>query len=209
MRKGDRWNVNTIREMLAGEHHSQTATTVGYEKEQIKPKNPKPGDVWYETLSNGTVIRWEQMKGYRRRSTQAGLIAKKLKKDLSKFPNCLQDSCPIESGLEHPTRLDLKFAKINGMCSHCTLNYEHQLQIEHKYSEYEKSELLKNAKSFFKDADNNLDETLELLAEDHMITNSDGSSQKIEGNPELANQIREEYTEFKNIVLKRFTEEEE
>jgi hypothetical protein len=104
-------NVKAVRDLLAGNHRTQTRKTFTFSKgpekdmdvvERFEDGKPK---VWYETDAKGTRHKWTQKEGYRVKEAANSLLSSI--KDILTAP----DNCPEcgEYMKVNEKRLNLKF----------------------------------------------------------------------------------------------------
>ena len=190
-------NIKAVKEMIAGNHRTQTKNTVAFdaEKEFIKRE---VGDKWND--DDGNV--WEQKKGYK---VKLGKLSE-LRSEINTFPKCSKEVCTCMT----PNRNDLKMKSIHGMCFDCVIDMEHKLKIEGKYGEYERLKKLENAKAWLKQAELEK-ETIKSALKTKFI-NEDGSFEEWSGTSweETEKKIEKEFQDFReNFIQKLETGNEE
>ena len=99
-------NIKAVKEMIAGNHRTQTKNTVGFDEQKEFVKR-EVGEQW--TDNDGNI--WEQKKGYK---VKLGKLSE-LRDSLKDFPNC-KEGCTSHM---NPTRNDLRMKVIHGMCLDC------------------------------------------------------------------------------------------
>src|SRR5210317_1215300 len=183
-------NIKAVKEMIAGNHRTQTKNTVafGEGKDFIKRE---VGDQW--TDSDGNI--WEQKKGYK---VKLGKLSE-LRDSLKDFPNC-KEGCTSHM---NPTRNDLRMKVIHGMCLDCVIEMEHKLKMEGKYEEYERSKILENAKAWLKQAE--LEKDTIKLAMQARFVNEDGSLEEWDGMSwsEMEEKIENEFRTFRENFIQK------
>ena len=183
-------NIKAVKEMIAGNHRTQTKNTVGFgeEKEFIKRE---VGDQW--TDDEGNI--WEQKKGYK---VKLGKLSE-LRNEINTFPNCRNEVCTCMS----PNRNDLKMKAIHGMCFDCVIDMEHQLKIEGKYEEYERQKMLDNGKAWLKQAE--LEKEALKVAIKARYINEDGSFEEWDGVSweEVEEKIENEFRIFRENFIQK------
>lgn len=137
----DRLSSQDIKQMLKGEHKSQTKIQVGYGGDR-DTEIRSVGDVW--TDSEG--VTWEQKKGYKLRVNM--LIEGGKLDETKQFHSCPKETCECVV----PTRLDRKFAKKVGMCTNCVQDKEFEHQLNGTFGDYAFDKILANAKAWLEDA---------------------------------------------------------
>jgi len=149
MAKNKLQNIKAVKQLLAGEHRTQTRKSFYFgdaEKVGEKAKPRKVGDRWTEDLGD-KVIYWEQMQGYRRRSTTSWdkkEMFDKLRAELNSFTNCPKETCTCKV----PNPIDLKFRSKMGMCFECVTKMELEMQINGEFDMYAKKKMFENVKSY-------------------------------------------------------------
>ena len=190
-------NIKAVKEMIAGNHRTQTKNTVGFD-EQTEYVKREVGESWND--DEGNV--WEQKKGYK---VKLGKLSE-LRDTMKSFPNC-KEVCKSH---ENPKRNDLKMQAIHGMCFNCVISMEHQLHIDGTYDEYERKKKLENAKAWLKQAE--LEKDTIKLAMKAKFVNEDGSLENWDGGSweEMAEKIDNEFQMFReNFIQKLETTGEE
>lgn len=197
-------NIKALRDMMAGNHRTQTKKTFGYRKKK-EHKIREVGETWEEEI-NGTTFIWEQKEGYRVKRSKNAKVIDALRAELNSFPNCPKETCTCTN----PTRLDRKFRRFMGICFDCNLKRETALQIQGKYEEYAKNKMKTNAEAFFKQADKEVEILKKSLSEKIGYVNEDGSEEIWESTDQagMIRRIDEDYNDLKDFILNGFDEEE-
>lgn len=190
-------NIKAVKEMIAGNHRTQTKNTVAFndEKEFVKRE---VGEQW--TDNDGNI--WEQKKGYK---VKLGKLSE-LRDSMKMFPNC-KKGC---KSCQNPTRNDLKMQAIHGMCFDCVVEMENKLKIQGKYKEYERQKMLDNSKAWLRQAE--LEKEAVKMALKAKFLNEDGSFEDWGGVSweELDAKIENEFQQFReNFIQKLETDNEE
>lgn len=183
-------NIKAVKEMIAGNHRTQTKNTVGFDEQKEFVKR-EVGEQW--TDNDGNI--WEQKKGYK---VKLGKLSE-LRDSLKDFPNC-KEGCTSHM---NPTRNDLKMKVIHGMCLDCVIEMEHKLKMEGKYEEYERSKILENAKAWLKQAE--LEKDTIKLAMQARFVNEDGSLEEWDGMSwsEMEEKIENEFRTFRENFIQK------
>ena len=129
-------NIKWVKEMIAGNHRTQTKNTVTFGEKDIVKR--EVGEQWTDDDGN----TWEQKKGYK---VKLGKLSE-LREEVNTFSKCPKEVCTCTT----PKRNDLKMKSIHGMCFDCVIDMEHQLRIEGTYKDYERKKVLENGKSLVK-----------------------------------------------------------
>lgn len=195
-------NVRAVEKLLSGEHKSQTRKVFGYDGKSNKNSEKRNvGDVWIEYDSEGKeVCKWEQRNGYRIKMQTWSPTMDEVVQERYTFPNCKKEECTCIN----PSRLDLKFKKIAGMCMDCVIEEETKMKIRGTFNEYAMNKIEENAKSFFNEADVEVNVIKQGLRDGVNYVNSDGSVEKWDSSTQIddiANRIDNEYTDLKTKVL--------
>ena len=189
-------NIKAVKEMIAGNHRTQTKNTVAFdgEKEVVKRE---VGDQW--TDNDGNI--WEQKRGYK---VKLGKLSE-LRNEINTFPKCPKDVCTCTT----PKRNDLKMKPIHGMCFDCVIDMEHQLKIEGKYEEYERQKLLENGKAWLKQAE--LEKETIKLGLKAKFLNEDGSFEEWGGQSweEVEQKIENEFRIFRENFISKLEKSQE
>ena len=183
-------NIKAVKEMIAGNHRTQTKNTVGFDEQKEFVKR-EVGEQW--TDNDGNI--WEQKKGYK---VKLGKLSE-LRDSLKDFPNC-KEGCTSHM---NPTRNDLRMKVIHGMCLDCVVEMEHSLKMEGKYEEYERSKILENAKAWLKQAE--LEKDTIKLAMQARFVNEDGSLEEWDGMSwgEMEEKIENEFRTFRENFIQK------
>ena len=175
-------NVKAVKEMLSGEHKTQTKKTISFADKIVERKNV--GETWTDDKGQ----KWEQRKGYK---VKVGKLSE-LRTELRAFPNCNKETCTcIEPG-----QADLKMKAIHGMCLDCVTLMEYDLKQKGEYEEYERKKMLANAEAWLKQAevekevlkttlkasfvneDGSIEEWAEGMSEDELVSKIDNDFEK-------------------------------
>jgi hypothetical protein len=203
-------NVRAVEKLLSGEHKSQTRKVFGYNgNKPTDTEKRKVGDVWIEYDDNGNeVCKWEQRNGYRIKMQTYAPTMDEVHKERYAFPKCPKPECTCTN----PTRLDLKFKNMSGMCMDCVIEEETKMKIRGTFNEYAINKIEENAKSFFKEADVEVNAIKQGLRDGVGYVNSDGSIEKWEASTDvedITGRIDSEYTKLKEQVLSGISEQKE
>lgn len=194
-------NIKAVREMLAGEHRTQTRKQFAFNEKSIRREI---GDKWEEYDENGNIICiWEQKDGYRLKTRPITEIMAQVRNDLQAFPNCLHDKCKTKK----KTALDYKFRALFGRCANCQFEVERDMKLNGTYKDYEKQRMLNNAKAFFENHDSELNDVVKYVSEGGDYVNSDGTIEHWQGSTEVADKMKEQYLKYKDYVLKKLKDE--
>lgn len=199
-------NIKAIKEMLNNKHFSQNKTVIGYTKQEDITKR-EVGDIWEEVQPDGTVIKWEQKKGYRVKVPKNLEGISEIRSYLKEYPNCY-DTCEKGKTKKY-TRYDEDVRLAHGMCLDCLARFETELKIKGEWEDYERRKKLEYLTRLFEDAEiekNRLKESLEKVS----YVNSDGSEDKweIDNKEELLRKIDEDFYEAKKLLLDPLLEKE-
>ena len=188
-------NVKAVKEMLDGEHKTQTKKTVSFADKVIERR--EVGETWTDDKGQ----KWEQRNGYK---VKVGKLSK-LREELKSFPNCNKETCTcIEPG-----QADLKMKAIHGMCLNCVVEMEHKLKLNGEYKEYERKKMLANAEAWLKQAE--LEKEVLKTTLKASFVNEDGSIEKWkEGmtEDELMEKIDKEFETFRENFIGKLKNEQ-
>lgn len=193
------YSKQEVQQLLNGEHPSQTKKTFGYSATNEVRRNV--GDIWEEYDEDGNVkCTWEQKDGYRIKSTHGlNSIPEHYSWDKFNYPNCYE-TCPTKKTKKY-SRLDEKYRKIYGMCTDCATRYETKLKTSGSWQAFEQAKMLANAKSFFNEADDAIEEAAQRLEKVDFVASEQGNVETWQGSPEKAIQLKEEYNMYKTLIL--------
>jgi len=178
-------NVKAIKQMLAGEHRTQTRKSIytGKEKKEIPSndiietfENGKP-KIWIETDSKGFRTRVTQHDGFKSREPENSIL--KTIQDILKVP----EKCP-ECGKnmrDHEKSLNFKFYFKRKKCFECVLKEESKIKQQgpEAWKEYEKKIMLSNAEAWFNQADKEV-EVLKTQIKETTWENADGERGEVD-----------------------------
>ena len=190
-------NIKAVKEMLGGEHKTQTKKTISFADKVFVKK--EVGETWIDDKNQ----KWEQRNGYK---VKVGKLSK-LREELKEFPNCntKNSSC----NCTNPGQADLKMKAIHGMCLNCVVEMEHQLKLDGKYDEYESKKLLQNAEAWLTQAE--LEKEVLKKTLKASFINEDGSEEKWgEGmtEEELVKKIDGGFDKFKKDFIGKLKNEQ-
>ena len=114
----------------------------------------KVGERWEESFGKETIY-WEQMNGYRKRSTTPWDMQEvwdDLRSYTTTFAKCPKDNCTCIQ----PNPLDEKFRKKMGMCFDCVTKLELKMQLDGDFDQYAKKKMYENVKAYIKDLDSEM-----------------------------------------------------
>lgn len=185
--------------MLAGEHWTQTKTSINIpsEKEYIKRE---VGDIWEEVSPDGSVVEWEQKKGYKVKRPKNLKILLDLKDTLYDFKNCY-DSCEKRKTRNY-SRYDKEVCTIHNMCLDCLSLFETNLKIQGQFEEYERLKKLNSLEDFFKEAEKEK-EFLKKSLETIEYFNDDGTTEKwsIENKAAFLEKMDTDFEKLKDSLM--------
>ena len=190
-------NIKAVKEMLGGEHKTQTKKTISFADKVLVKR--EVGETWIDDKNQ----KWEQRNGYK---VKVGKLSK-LREELKEFPNCntKNSSC----NCTNPGQADLKMKAIHGMCLNCVVEMEHQLKLDGKYDEYESKKLLQNAEAWLTQAE--LEKEVLKKTLKASFINEDGSEEKWgEGmtEEELVKKIDGGFDKFKKDFIGKLKNEQ-
>ena len=188
-------NIKAVKEMLGGEHKTQTKKTISFTDKVIKRR--EVGETWTDDKGQ----KWEQRKGYK---VKVGKLSK-LRQELKLFPNCNKETCTCTE----PGQADLKMKAIHGMCLDCVTLMEYDLKQKGEYEEYERKKLLSNAEAWLKQAE--LEKEVLKTTLKASFVNEDGSIEKWkEGmtEDELEEKIDKEFETFRENFIGKLKNEQ-
>jgi hypothetical protein len=187
-------NIKAIRQMLDGQHKSQTKRTYGYETINQEVER-QVGEVWTDEKG----AEWVQCKGFKIKKGKLeeikSLIASKQ----------MPTNCP-KCSKEMNQRLDKKFWALEKHCFDCQVSFEHELRLDGKFEAYEKERILKNAEAWLAEAEQEAMEIVEAFRNPLTFANSDGSIENWSGGltgDEMADKIEAEFKLFKENFINK------
>ena len=189
-------NIKAVKEMIAGNHRTQTKNTVAFDSEKEFVKR-EVGEQW--TDNDGNI--WEQKKGYK---VKLGKLSE-LRNEINTFSKCPKEVCTCTT----PNRNDLKMKSIHDMCFDCVIDMEHKLKIDGKYEEYERQKKLDNAKAWIKQAE--IEKESVKIALKSKYLNEDGSFEEWGGVSwdEIEAKIENEFQQFREKFIQKLETDSE
>ncbi len=188
-------SIQDVKELLKGQHSSQTSIQVGYGGEVEEKISRKVGDKWTDADGN----EWEQKEGY---SIKLGKEwQQELHSYLNTFPNCRKEVCTCTL----PKKIDEKMKMVHGMCLDCVTEMEHKIRLEGKWDEYEQGKMKENALSWLEEAEKDKNLIAEELSKAQFV-NSFGDVEKWDTGKtkeELLNKIEEEFQRFREDFIQK------
>ncbi len=188
-------NIKAVKEMLGGEHKTQTKKTISFADKVLVKR--EVGETWIDDKNQ----KWEQRNGYK---VKVGKLSK-LREELKSFPNC-KGEC---KAYLDPGQADLKMKAIHGMCLNCVVEMEHNLKMNGKYEEYERKKMLSNAEAWLKQAE--LEKEVLKTTLKASFVNEDGSIEEwAEGmsEAELVNKIDKDFEKFRTDFIGKLKNEQ-
>tara|TARA_R110000851_G_scaffold41885_2_gene104638 strand:+ start:412 stop:1080 length:669 start_codon:yes stop_codon:yes gene_type:complete len=219
MSKSKLQNVKAVREMISGTHKSQTRKSHYYgntktdipEEDIIEKFDNGNLKIWIETdPTSGARTRITQNDGFKSRESESGYLIRQLRNELSMpsmCPKCDQDMSAKEA------RLNNKFWVTHKSCYDCVIKEEHIIKMKgpEAWDEYQRGRMLENAKSFFKDADGDVEGLRNMLTKElKNVQNADGDLETFEkamSDESFDDTILKEYDVYKQAVLNGFNKE--
>jgi hypothetical protein len=196
-------NVDAVKQLLDGNHKTQTKTTLGYvgNTKQIKRE---VGEKWEEVdPKNGNTYVWEQKDGYRIRHGNLDSVRELIRS--MEMP----DTCPSCNKHIISSNLNKKMWNIHKMCSDCVIDMEAKLRYAGKFEEYAKHIMYNNAVAWFKDADKEVQIIKDELEKQFVeYVNADGSTEKWEqtDKEKWLQKIDQDYYDLKQTIINNLSQ---
>jgi len=190
-------NIKAVKEMLGGEHKTQTKKTISFTDKVVERR--EVGETWIDNKGQ----KWEQRNGYK---VKIGKMAK-LREELKSFPNCNTENSSCNC--TEPGQADLKMKAIHGMCLNCVVEMEHNLKMNGKYEEYERKKMLSNAEAWLKQAE--LEKEVLKTTLKASFINEDGSIEEwAEGmsEDEVVSKIDKDFEKFRTDFIGKLKNEQ-
>jgi len=199
-------NVKAIKQMLAGEHRTQTRKSIYTGKTKSKEleviesfEDGKP-KVWIETDTKGFRTRVTQHDGFTTRQPENSILKKV--QDTLKVP----DECPKcgTNMREKEKSLNFKFYFKRGKCFGCVLTEERKIKQQgpEAWQKYQKEIMLSNAESWFKDTDKEV-EIVKQQVKETTWENADGERNEIDISS-FIEKIEKDYNKLKEDIRSSF-----
>jgi len=201
-------NVNAVKQMLVGEHRTQTKKSIytGKTKKEIPEQDiiEKFEDglprIWVETDENGYRTRITQHDGFKSREPENSIL--KSIQDILKVPS----TCPScgTSMHEKEKRLNFKFWFKRKKCFGCVLAEESKIKLQgpDAWAEYEKNIMKSNAEAWFKDSDKEV-EILKTQVKETTWENAEGDRGEIDISA-FIEKMEADYSALKSNIRKSF-----
>ena len=203
-------NVKAVKQMLIGEHRTQTRKSVytGKSTKSIsdldiieKFENGKP-KIWIETDINGYKFRVTQHSGFRSREPENSIL--KNIQNILKVP----EECPScgTNMRDKERKLNFKFYFSHKKCFGCVLQDERRIKQQgaEAWEAYEKKIMLGNAEAWFKDADKEV-EILKTQIKETSWENADGERNEVDIST-FIEKMEDDYLELKSNIKSSFEE---
>ena len=201
-------NIKAVKQLLSGEHRSQTRKSVYTGKTKKSPEDHevlerddqgKP-KVWIERDAAGFGTKVTQHDGFRSREPEMNLL-KNIRKSLE-----VPEKCPScgKNMRDHEKHLNFKFWFKRKKCFDCVLKEEQKIKSQgpEAWKEYEKKIMLANAESWFKDTDKEV-ELVKQQTKEIYYQNADGKLGEMDLSAFLE-KIENDYKQLKNDIRKSF-----
>jgi hypothetical protein len=201
-------NIKAIKQMLSGEHKSQTRQSHYFGKttkevseedilERFEDGRPK---VWIESDPKGFRTKVTQHDGFKSREPENSI--REQVKDILTVPN----KCP-ECGTEmrnEEKKLNFKFWFKRKKCFGCVLSEERRIkdQGEDAWKEYQNKIMSGNAEGFLKDADKEV-EILKTQLKETIWGNADGEQGTVDVTS-FVKKMEKDYKKFKKDIRNKF-----
>jgi len=199
-------NVKAIKQMLAGEHRTQTRKSIYTGKtntskseviESFEDGKPK---VWIETDAKGFRTKVTQHDGFTTRQPENSIL-KKVQEALT-----VPEKCPScgKNMRDHEKRLNFKFYFKRGKCFDCVIKEEREIKQQgpEAWKQYQKEIMLANAEAWFKDTDKEV-EIVKQQVKETTWENADGERNEIDISS-FIERIEKDYNKLKEDVRGSF-----
>jgi hypothetical protein len=188
-------SIDDVKQLLKGEHVSQTSIQTGYTGEPEEKITRQIGDRWKDEDGN----EWEQKEGYKIKLGKDW--QQELHNYLHTFQNCPKEVCTCTI----PKNVDEKMKAIHGMCLDCVTEMEHKIRIEGKWDEYERGKMKQNAMAWLAEAERDKNLIAEELSKTQFV-NSFGDVEKWDTGKtkeELLQKIEDEFQKFREDFIQK------
>ena len=203
-------NVNAVKQMLAGEHRTQTKKSIytGKTKKDIpvldileKFENGKP-KVWLETDAKGFKTRITQHDGFKSREPENSIL--KSIQSILKVPT----TCPGcgTNMRKKEEQLNFKFWFKRKKCFSCVVSEETKIRQQGPaaWSEHEKTIMQSNAEAWFKDSDKEV-EILKTQVKETAWENADGDRGEVDITS-FIEKMENDYLKLKSNIRSSFND---
>tara|TARA_R110000822_G_scaffold222075_1_gene355559 strand:- start:35 stop:664 length:630 start_codon:yes stop_codon:yes gene_type:complete len=203
-------NVNAVKQMLAGEHRTQTKKSIytGKTKKDIpvldileKFENGKP-KVWLETDAKGFKTRITQHDGFKSREPENSIL--KSIQSILKVPT----TCPGcgTNMRKKEKQLNFKFWFKRKKCFSCVVSEETKIRQQGPaaWVEHEKTIMQSNAEAWFKDSDKEV-EILKTQVKETAWENADGDRGEVDITS-FIEKMENDYLKLKSNIRSSFND---
>ena len=203
-------NVNAVKQMLAGEHRTQTKKSIytGKTKKDIpvldileKFENGKP-KVWLETDAKGFKTRITQHDGFKSREPENSIL--KSIQSILKVPT----TCPGcgTNMRKKEKQLNFKFWFKRKKCFSCVVSEETKIRQQGPaaWAEHEKTIMQSNAEAWFKDSDKEV-EILKTQVKETAWENADGDRGEVDITS-FIEKMENDYLKLKSNIRSSFND---
>jgi|TARA_R100000541_G_scaffold30082_1_gene39195 hypothetical protein len=199
-------NVKAIKQMLVGEHRTQTSKTIytgktkSKETEIVESFDDGKPRIWIEIDNKGFRTRVTQHDGFTTRQPENSIL-KKIQEKL-KVP----EKCPScgKNMRDHEKKLNFKFYFKRGKCFDCVLKEEQKIKQQgiEAWDQYQKEIMSSNAEAWFKDTDKEV-EIVKQQVRETTWENADGERSEIDISS-FIERMENDYKQLKKDVLSSF-----
>ena len=203
-------NVNAVKQMLVGEHRTQTKKSIytGKTKKEIpeqdiieKFENGSP-KIWIESDNSGFRTRITQHDGFKSREPENSIL--KSIQDILKVPvDC--PSCGTNMRAKEK-QLNFKFWFKQKKCFSCVTAEETNIRLQGKevWADHEKKIMSLNAESWFIDSDKEV-EILKTQVKETSWENAEGDRGEVDITS-FIKKMEEDYLELKTNIRRSFSD---
>lgn len=199
-------NLKQIKKLLAGDHISQTKTSVSMVSPDPETGEYPVGHTWVDADGN----EWVQKKGFKLMKSSTTRATAKQKQDTLE-----KKSCP-KCGKSPLGKVDEKFIRLRGHCLDCNVKYEHELLLSGKLEDYERDVMYNNAVAWLRQAENDLNALVDTIRKRNkdglaFVDSSGYIEQWIENSSEeeVINTLVADFETFKQNILSSFKTSEQ
>lgn len=201
-------NVKAVKQMIAGEHRTQTRKSIytGKTKKEIpqhdiieKFENGSP-KIWIETDTSGFRTRITQHNGFKSREPENSIL-KNIQEVLKVPDNC--PSCGTNMRAKEK-QLNFKFWFKQKKCFSCVTSEETKIRLLGKeaWAEHERKIMSSNAESWFKDSDKEV-EILKTQVKETSWENAEGDRGEVDITSFIT-KMEDDYLKLKSNIRKSF-----
>ena len=196
-------NIESVKGLLDGTHHTQTRTVTGYTKEADKRRFV--GEEWFAVV-DGHRYKFKQHEGFRTKQSANSAALGQFRNAL-KMPNTCPDCKDNMNGDERS--LNKQFWPKFHKCFSCVTKEETLIRAKgvDAWAEYAKTYQLNNAKAWLKDTDAEVEDIIKGIKGFSTVADADGTMEtwKNANADQEIEFLKSNYSKFKERLIAKFS----